>query len=73
LDQVPGLDDGGFAAHALLAAVRADLVEHLAGRERVPRERMRARLAGLAARILGADAAASAGGDPSGAAADHST
>jgi AcrR family transcriptional regulator len=69
LDRVPGLDDGGFAAHALLAAVRADLVEHLAGRERVPRERMRAQLAGLTARVLGADAASAAGGDPSGAAA----
>ncbi|AQS66021.1 TetR family transcriptional regulator [Streptomyces pactum] len=53
LERVPGLTDGDFAAHALLAAVRADLVEHLAGREDVPRERMRARLADFAARVLG--------------------
>ncbi|MCS0604881.1 TetR family transcriptional regulator [Streptomyces sp. LP11] len=53
LEQVPGLPDGDFAAHALLAAVRADLVEHLAGRERMPRERMRERLAEFTARVLG--------------------
>ncbi|GAB2486752.1 TetR/AcrR family transcriptional regulator [Nocardiopsis aegyptia] len=53
LEQVPGLEDSGFTAHALLAAVRADLVEYLAGHEHMPRERMRARLAGFTARILG--------------------
>ncbi|MFB7656845.1 MULTISPECIES: TetR/AcrR family transcriptional regulator [unclassified Streptomyces] len=52
LEQIPGLDDGEFAAHALLAAVRADLVEHLAGREDVPRERMRAQLAEFTTRVL---------------------
>ena len=71
LDQVPDLEDSGFTAHALLAAVRADLVEYLAGHEHVPREQMRARLAGLTARILGTDQVLeAAAGDPSGAAAD---
>ncbi|MFI9257246.1 TetR/AcrR family transcriptional regulator [Streptomyces sioyaensis] len=42
LEQIPGLTDSDFTAHALLAATRADLVEHLAGQERVSRARMRA-------------------------------
>ncbi|MBD0423326.1 TetR/AcrR family transcriptional regulator [Streptomyces sp. TRM S81-3] len=53
LEQVPGHGDGGFAAHALLAATRADLVEHLAGRESVPRDRLRAQLADFTAGVLG--------------------
>ncbi|MFE6593900.1 TetR/AcrR family transcriptional regulator [Streptomyces sp. NPDC057781] len=53
LEQVPGLADGDFAAHALLAAVRADLVEHLAGPEGVPPERMRAQLADFTGQVLG--------------------
>jgi AcrR family transcriptional regulator len=52
LEQIPGLTDSDFAAHALLAATRADLVEHLAGEERVPRERLRAQLATFATRVL---------------------
>lgn len=52
LEQIPGLTDSDFTAHALLAATRADLVEHLAGHERVPRERMRAQLANFTARVL---------------------
>ncbi|MEU6224143.1 TetR family transcriptional regulator [Streptomyces sp. NPDC047042] len=56
LDEIPGLTDNDFTAHTLLAAVRADLVEHLAGREGVPRERMRAQLANLTARVLGSAA-----------------
>nr|WP_241267144.1 TetR/AcrR family transcriptional regulator [Streptomyces scabichelini] len=44
--------DSGFAAHVLLAATRADLVEHLAGEEQMSRERMRAHLAAFAARVL---------------------
>ncbi|MFJ9176181.1 TetR/AcrR family transcriptional regulator [Streptomyces sp. NPDC102360] len=52
LERIPGLVDGDFTAHALLAATRADLVEHLAGQERVPRERMRAQLAEFAARVM---------------------
>ena len=52
LEQIPGLDDGSFTAHALLAATRADLVEYLAGHERVPRERLRAQLASFTAGVL---------------------
>ncbi|CAM5556633.1 hypothetical protein STAFG_3859 [Streptomyces afghaniensis 772] len=52
LDQVPGLTDSDFTAHALLAATRADLVEHLAGHERVPRETARAQLANFTTRVL---------------------
>ncbi|GGR70427.1 TetR family transcriptional regulator [Streptomyces humidus] len=52
LEQIPGLSDSDFIAHALLAATRADLVEHLAGEERVPRERMRAQLASFVTRAL---------------------
>lgn len=54
LEQIPGLTtDSDFTAHVLLAATRADLVEHLAGRERVPRERMRAQLAGFISTVVG--------------------
>ncbi|MFE3739613.1 TetR/AcrR family transcriptional regulator [Streptomyces sp. NPDC059096] len=53
LGQIPGPADSGFTAHALLAAVRADLVEHLAGHEGVPRDRMRAQLADFTAGVLG--------------------
>lgn len=52
LEQIPGLTDSDFTAHALLAATRADLVEHLAGEERIPRERMRAQLANFVTRVL---------------------
>ncbi|MGW0790146.1 TetR/AcrR family transcriptional regulator [Streptomyces sp. NPDC002911] len=52
LEQIPGLTDSDFTAHALLAATRADLVEHLAGQERVGRERMRAQLANFTTRVL---------------------
>lgn len=53
LEQLPGLTDSGFTAHALLAATRADLVEHLAGREGMARERVRAGLAAFVAKVLG--------------------
>lgn len=56
LEELPGLPDSDFTAHALLAATRADLVEHLAREERAPREAMRAQLAGFTARVLGAPA-----------------
>ncbi|NJQ17013.1 TetR family transcriptional regulator [Streptomyces bohaiensis] len=64
LEQIPGLADTGFTAHALLAAVRADLVEHLADREHVPREQMRAQLAGFTATVLGTDPPDGAGDPP---------
>ncbi|MEV7422043.1 MULTISPECIES: TetR/AcrR family transcriptional regulator [unclassified Streptomyces] len=52
LERIPGLTDSHFTAHALLAATRADLVEHLVTEEHATRERMRAQLAALIARIL---------------------
>ncbi|GHE03933.1 TetR/AcrR family transcriptional regulator [Streptomyces alanosinicus] len=55
LERIPGLPESDFTAHALLAATRADLVEHLAGEQGLPRDEMRARLAGFTARILGAE------------------
>ncbi|MFH8792681.1 TetR/AcrR family transcriptional regulator [Streptomyces sp. NPDC017941] len=45
--------DAGFAAHALLAAVRADLVEHLASAEGMPGRAMRERLAAYVAKVVG--------------------
>ncbi|MER5541633.1 TetR family transcriptional regulator [Streptomyces sp. NPDC001118] len=56
LERIPGLSDGGFTAHALLATTRADLVEHLAGEKALPRDEMRAQLAAFTARVLGLDA-----------------
>ncbi|MGI5351784.1 TetR/AcrR family transcriptional regulator [Streptomyces sp. CA-250714] len=53
LEQLPGFTDGGFTAHALLAATRADLVEHLVRHEQADREQARARLAAFTARVLG--------------------
>ncbi|AZQ70606.1 TetR/AcrR family transcriptional regulator [Streptomyces luteoverticillatus] len=58
LEQVPGLTEADFAAHALLAATRADLVERLADQEGVPRERLRAQLAAYAARVVAAPSVA---------------
>ncbi|MBA2806312.1 TetR/AcrR family transcriptional regulator [Streptomyces sp. KM273126] len=53
LEQIPGLAaDSDFTAHALLAAIRADLVEHLAGQEDVPREKLRAQLAAFTTRAI---------------------
>ncbi|EHM31224.1 MULTISPECIES: TetR/AcrR family transcriptional regulator [Streptomyces] len=52
LEQLPGLTDTDFTAHALLAATRADLVEHLVGQQRMAREQLRAGLATFTARVL---------------------
>ncbi|MBZ6286705.1 TetR/AcrR family transcriptional regulator [Streptomyces olivaceus] len=52
LEEIPGAPGSDFTAHALLAATRADLVEHLAGREGVPREVLRAQLADFTAGLL---------------------
>ncbi len=54
------MDDGDFTAHALLAAVRADLVEYLAGDRGLGGDELRARLAAFTARVLGAAGADSA-------------
>jgi hypothetical protein len=60
LEQIPGMDDCDFAAHALLAAVRADLAEQRAGREGVPRKRLRAQLANFTNRVIGSPSLQSA-------------
>lgn len=54
LSRLPGTDDDAdFTAHALLAATRADLVEHLAGAEGMSPRRMRNRLATFVDTVLG--------------------
>lgn len=53
LQRTPGLRDSDYAAHALLAATRADLVEHLVGQEHMTAEHMRAALAEFTARVVG--------------------
>lgn len=54
LRQLPGTDDDAdFTAHALLAATRADLVEHLARAEGRSPRRMRNRLAAFVETVLG--------------------
>ncbi|OLT27549.1 transcriptional regulator [Nocardiopsis sp. CNR-923] len=55
LEPIVGPSECGFTAHALLAAVRADLVERLAERDGLPRETMRAHLADFTARVLRTD------------------
>lgn len=45
--------DADFTAHALLATVRADLVAHLADRQRTPDEELCARVAEFTERVLG--------------------
>ncbi|RDG36561.1 TetR/AcrR family transcriptional regulator [Streptomyces corynorhini] len=52
LERIPGLTDSHFTAHALLAATRADLIEHLVTREHTTRERMRGQLAAFTAKVL---------------------
>lgn len=54
LEQIPGHgeSDSDFTAHALLAATRADLVEHLAEQEGMSRESMRAQLERFTERVL---------------------
>ncbi|MEW1747588.1 TetR/AcrR family transcriptional regulator [Streptomyces angustmyceticus] len=54
LSRLPGRgDDADFTAHALLAATRADLVEHLAGVEGMSPRGMRDRLAAFVDTVLG--------------------
>lgn len=53
LERIAGLTGPDFTAHALLAATRADLVEHLVAREDVPREVLREKLADYSRRVLG--------------------
>ncbi|WP_328461625.1 TetR/AcrR family transcriptional regulator [Streptomyces sp. NBC_00448] len=52
LQEIPGLTDPAFTAHALLAATRADLIEHLSSHDHQPREALRAQLATFTTRLL---------------------
>ncbi|MFP3987894.1 helix-turn-helix domain-containing protein [Streptomyces sp. E11-3] len=52
LDQIPELTDSDFTAHALLAATRADLIEHLVSRQRMTREQLRAHLRAFTTKLL---------------------
>ncbi|MER5779599.1 TetR/AcrR family transcriptional regulator [Streptomyces sp. NPDC002039] len=54
LDEVPGVDDADFTAHALLAAIRADLVAHLIDEREVDAEGLRSSLAAYIDKVLGA-------------------
>ncbi|MFJ6749333.1 TetR/AcrR family transcriptional regulator [Streptomyces sp. NPDC091266] len=56
LKHLPGPADSAFTAHALLAATRADLVEHLLGQQRMTRDQLRADLKAYTARVLGSPA-----------------
>ncbi|MFD9379885.1 TetR/AcrR family transcriptional regulator [Streptomyces sp. NPDC059999] len=53
LDQVPGVHDADFTAHALLAAIRADLVAHLIDEQGVDAEGLRSSLAAYIDKVLG--------------------
>ncbi|MFE2037109.1 hypothetical protein ACFXBB_28450 [Streptomyces scopuliridis] len=66
LERLPGEGhgDSGFTAHALLAATRADLVEHLASGGDTP-DRIRERLAVFVAAVLSPSASASSTPAPS--------
>ncbi|MFD8937798.1 TetR/AcrR family transcriptional regulator [Streptomyces sp. NPDC059578] len=52
LERLPGFPSADFAAHALLAAVRADLVDHLVDRQHRSREQLRADLAAFTTTLL---------------------
>ncbi|MEU9183637.1 TetR/AcrR family transcriptional regulator [Streptomyces sp. NPDC048484] len=54
LEELPGFDGSDFTAHALLASVRADLVDHLLDHHGTPRERLRAELASFTTKVLNA-------------------
>ncbi|MFZ3474869.1 TetR/AcrR family transcriptional regulator [Streptomyces sp. 4.24] len=61
LEQVPGVRAADFTAHALLAAIRADLVAHLIDERNMTPEALRSSLAAHVDNVLGAD---SDGGPP---------
>ncbi|MEU9237499.1 TetR/AcrR family transcriptional regulator [Streptomyces subrutilus] len=54
LARTPGVHDADFTAHALLAAIRADLVAHLVDEQRMQPDRLRASLAAYLDNVLGA-------------------
>ncbi|MFJ9456344.1 TetR/AcrR family transcriptional regulator [Kitasatospora sp. NPDC101447] len=51
--RTPAAAGSDFTAHALLAATRADLVEHLAGEKHTSRDELRSQLADFTGRLLG--------------------
>lgn len=53
LDEVPGVHDADFTAHALLAAIRADLVAHLIDEQKMTPDGLRSALAGYLDNVLG--------------------
>ncbi|MFE5535765.1 TetR/AcrR family transcriptional regulator [Streptomyces sp. NPDC056492] len=53
LEQVPGVRDADFTAHALLAAIRADLVTHLIEEQKSTPEGLRSSLAAYVDNVLG--------------------
>jgi AcrR family transcriptional regulator len=53
LDRVPGVHGTDFTAHALLAAIRADLVAHLIDDQKAEPEALRASLAAYIDNVLG--------------------
>ncbi|MFD8419439.1 TetR/AcrR family transcriptional regulator [Streptomyces sp. NPDC059466] len=53
LERVPGVRDADFTAHALLAAVRADLVTHLMDDQKMTPEGLRSSLAAHVGELLG--------------------
>ncbi|MEU9378754.1 TetR/AcrR family transcriptional regulator [Streptomyces sp. NPDC048255] len=53
LEEVPGLHDADFTAHALLAAIRADLVAHLIDDRKMTPEGLRSSLAAHIDHVLG--------------------
>ncbi|MFE5768599.1 TetR/AcrR family transcriptional regulator [Streptomyces sp. NPDC056485] len=53
LEQVPGIRDADFTAHALLAAIRADLVTHLIEEQKSTPEGLRSSLAAYVDNVLG--------------------
>ncbi|MFJ3173946.1 TetR/AcrR family transcriptional regulator [Streptomyces roseus] len=53
LEQVPQVRDADFTAHALLAAIRADLVTHLIEEEKATAEGLRSSLAAYVDNVLG--------------------
>ncbi|MFD5507168.1 TetR/AcrR family transcriptional regulator [Streptomyces sp. NPDC059761] len=55
LDEVPGVHNTDFTAHALLAAIRADLVAHLIDDQKMTPEGLRSALAAYLDNVLGSD------------------
>ncbi|MFE3883109.1 TetR/AcrR family transcriptional regulator [Streptomyces lydicus] len=53
LDQVPGVHDADFTAHALLATIRADLVAHLTDDQEMTPDGLRSSLAAYVDNVLG--------------------